>query len=110
MTAPITPAPSTAIGNEPPWAAYVSGSRREDSSKVRALGAEAGADQVGGLAVALDDPALAVDPGVVVGRRARQRGVEELLAAAADVDGDRGLALAGQLHQQRAQRPRVVVA
>ena len=34
VTVPMTPAPSTAIGNEPPWAAYVSGSRREDSSKV----------------------------------------------------------------------------
>lgn len=33
-TVPITPAPSTATGNAPPWAAYVSGSRREDSSKV----------------------------------------------------------------------------
>lgn len=33
-TVPMTPAPVTAIGNAPPWAAYVSGSRREDSSKV----------------------------------------------------------------------------
>lgn len=33
-TAPMTPAPSTASGNAPPCAAYVSGSRREESSKV----------------------------------------------------------------------------
>lgn len=34
VTEPITPAPSTAIGNEPPCAAYVSGSSRDDCSNV----------------------------------------------------------------------------
>lgn len=35
--------------------------------------------------------------------------MEELLAAAADVDGDRGGGLAGHVHQQGAERPGVVV-
>jgi len=74
-----------------------------------ALGAEAGAHQVRGAAVALDDAALAVDPGVVVRGGSGQRGVEELLAGAADVDGDGGVALPGQFDEEGAQRPRVVI-
>src|ERR1017187_8590755 len=76
----------------------------------RALHPKALSHQVGARRVTLDDTPLAVDPGVVVRARAGQRGVEHLLDAAADVDGDRCLPLPGALDQERAETPGFGVA
>src|SRR4051812_44539509 len=68
------------------------------------------ADEQRGVAEAVDHPALARDPGVVVGGRPGQCGVEELLAVAADVDGHRKGGRPRRLDQRHAERPgRVVV-
>jgi hypothetical protein len=68
------------------------------------------AHQVGSRREPVDDVDLPLDPRVVLGRRPRQGGVEQLLAVAPDVDRDRERALdRGRDHRAaEPQRVRVV--
>ena len=67
-----------------------------------------GADAQRAAAEAPHDAHLALHPGVVVGRRAGERGVEGLLVAVADVDRHRVSGHACGLDQPAAERPGVV--
>jgi hypothetical protein len=65
--------------------------------------------QAGGCGETVDDVDLAVDPRVVLGRGARQRDVEQLLAMTPDVDRDRQRPLDRGRHHRAAEPPRVYV-
>ena len=54
---------------------------------------------------AIDQPDLALDPFVIVCTGARPAGVEKLLFAAPDIDGDGEFVLNGILHQPAADLP-----
>ena len=76
--------------------------------EVFALRAERLADEQRGPAVALDDAVLAVEPAVVVGARAGQRGVEHPLRPEPDRDRDRMPRSLGRRAQATAELPRIV--
>jgi hypothetical protein len=96
-------------GERPAVRGVVGGVDAECGAEDLALGGEAPSDEVGRGPEAFDDADLAGDPGVVVGGAAGQGGVEELLAAAADVDGDGQVAAGGEVDEQAAEVPGVGV-
>src|SRR3984957_21316327 len=74
------------------------------------LGDESMVVRLGSCGETVDDVDLAIDPRVVLGRGARQRGMEMLLAMAPDIDRDRQRPLDRGRHHRAAEPPRVRVA
>lgn len=62
------------------------------------------------VTVAVHDVVLPPDPRVIVGRSSRHCTVEQLLAVAADVDGDRFAAALGRVDQRESERQRGFIA
>ena len=110
VTVPTTPTSLIRIGKAPPCAAKSRGSTPRASSSAILRAAKRLAYEIGSRGKSVDDVDFALDPRVVLGRGARQRDVEQLLAMAPDVNGDRQRPLDRDRHHRAAEPPRVLVA